>query len=507
MWHAQIFMGIIRSGAIFPGNNFLAPVLNGTETIEVTMEQLSKYIRVAMAIILLGPFFFSGTGLSLTVKEEEDLSRQVLHSVNAQFEFIDDPVVVEYVNKIGGQVASYFPEQLFPYRFYVLNVDVYNAFAIPGGHIFIYSGLLAAMENEDELAGILGHEIAHVYCRHISQSIERSKKLQMAGIAGIAAGVLLGMTAGGEVGSAVTQGSMAATQSAMLAYTRENEIQADQLGLKYLDEAGYSGEGLLTILKKMRGKNWFNTDQIPTYLMTHPAIDDRIAYIDSWLEIMSKTSKPKPAIDSEAFNRVHMKIVAQYSDEKTVLANSTAAVSEHPDDPMARYQYGLILARVGQRDEAIGQLKMALEKRAFDPYILNDLGRIYFLEGHYQQALSILESVNSMIPDDAECLLYMGQTHAELDQLEKASNNFYTLVQKHPGYKQGYYFLGQTLGKQGNLADAHYYLGIYYLKDWDPKNAQIQFKQALKHTTDIERKQEIEKILSGMNPEKPKKNG
>jgi predicted Zn-dependent protease len=471
------------------------------------MKFLLKHVYVIMIITLIGGGIFPSNGLSLTVKEEEDLSRQVLHNIYAQFEFIDDPVIVAYVNRIGQQVASHFPKQLFPYRFYVIDVDVYNAFAIPGGHIFIYSGLLAAMESEEELAGILGHEIAHVYCRHISQSIERAKKLQMASLAGIAAGVLLGMTGSGEAGSAVTQGSMAATQSAMLAYTRENEIQADQLGLKYIDAAGYRGDGLLAILKKMRGKTWFSSDQIPTYLMTHPAIDDRIAYIDSWLDGISKTNKPKPMVDSEAFDRVHLKIITRYSDEKTVLEDSKAAVSERPDDPMAHYQYGLILARIGRRDEAIRHIKIALEKRAFDPYILNDLGRIYFLQGQYQKALSILQSVQTMIPDDAECLLYLGQTQAELNQLDKAADSFHALVRKHPRFKQGYYFLGQTLGKKGNLGDAHYYLGIYYLKDRDYNNARSQFTRALKYTTDIERKQEIEKVLKKLNPKKQKKNG
>ena len=107
------------------------------------------------------------------------------------------------------------------------------------------------MDEEEELAGILGHEIAHVYCRHISQKIERSKKIGMATLAGIAAGILMGLGGAGEAGSAVTMGSMAGGQSAELSYSRENEIQADQNGLKFITEAGYSVSGLLKILKKI----------------------------------------------------------------------------------------------------------------------------------------------------------------------------------------------------------------------------------------------------------------
>jgi len=241
---------------------------------------------------------------------------------------------------------------------------------------------------------------------------------------------------------------------------------------------------------------------VPTYLMTHPAVDDRIAYIDSWLAIISKSSAPKAPAKNEDFQRVHIKLVTQYGDEETVLANSRKAVEQRPDDALAHYQYGLILARIGKREEGIRQIQIALEKRAFDPYILNDLGRIYFLDGQYEKSLNILESVRSMTPEDPECLLYLGQAQTELGRLKEASETFYKLVQNRPQYKMGYYFLGQTLGKQDNLADAYYYLGLYYLKDRDYKTAQAQLQRALKLTNDIQRKQEIEKILSTLTSPK-----
>ena len=99
-----------------------------------------------------------------------------------------------------------------------------------------------------------------------------------------AAGIFLGAAGAGDVGSAVIMGSMAAGQSAMLAYSREDELQADQMGLVYLYDAGYGGEGLLNSLKTIRSKQWFGTEQVPNYLMTHPASEDRMANIDVWLE-------------------------------------------------------------------------------------------------------------------------------------------------------------------------------------------------------------------------------
>jgi len=475
-----------------------------TETIEDSMKSIHKYVRIfAVLIVVLG--VSSGRLASgLTVKEEEDLSRQVMATILKYYPLIDDPVVVEYINTLGNKLVAYLPEKLFQYHFYVVKTDSYNAFATPAGYIFVNSGLLSAMEDEDELAGILAHEIAHVYCRHISQKIERSKKVNMATLAGMAAGILIGATAGGEAGQALTMGSAAAGQSAMLAYSRGDEVQADQLGIVYLTEAGYSAEGLLEVLKKIRSKQWYGSDVMPTYLSTHPAVEDRIAYIDSWIAGQGRDSGSSTRVKSKEFERVRTLMMTRYGDEDTVLADLKAAVTAHPDDPLAHYRYGLILARVGRRDEAIDQIKAALEKQAFDPYILNDLGRIYFLDGQFQKALPILESVLSMKPDDAECLLFLGRTQMELGQLKRASDHFYALVKRFPNYKQGYYFLGHSLGKQGNMADAYYYLGLFYIQDRDLKAATIHLERALKHTDDADRRKEIQNLLAKLDKTKEK---
>jgi predicted Zn-dependent protease len=463
------------------------------------MKPVKKIVAMGVIVILAVSSLVPPAVFSITVKEEEDMSRQMLAMIHKYFELVDDPAVVTYVNEIGNRILSVLPQQPFKYRFYVIKEDVYNAFATPGGHVFVYTGLLDAMEEEEELAGILGHEIAHVYCRHISQKIERSKKIGLATLAGVAAGILMGVGGAAEAGSAVTMGSMAAGQSAELSYSRENEMQADQFGLEFITKAGYSVSGLIKILKKMRSKTWFGSDQIPKYLTTHPASEDRIAYIGSWLEAYNRTSKPIPLVNQDVFNRVHTRVETRYGDEETVLGNLKADVARNPQDPLAHHRYGLILARAGKRQEAIEQIRIALTKRAFDPYILMDLGWVYFLDGQFPQALKTLKSAAGMIPDDPECLFYLGRTQMELGDLIEASDNLLKLTRQHPNFTQAYYFLGQSLGQQQKLGDAHYYLSIFYLRKRDFKNAKIQLKQALKYPQDDERRKKINGWLSKMS--------
>ena len=460
------------------------------------MSMFRKLIGLWLTAVLVMGQLTPQAAIGLTVSEEEKMARSFLGVIFKYFEIIEDPTIVNYVNKVGNRIVAGLDKPLFHYRFYVINTHTYNAFAIPAGYIFINSGLLMAMENEEELAGILGHEIAHVNARHISQRIAISKKIGWARMAGMAAGVLMGLAgAGGDASQAMTAGSAAAAQTAELSYSRENEMQADQLGLIYLAEAGYGGEGLLKILKTMRSKQWYDSKQVPTYMMTHPAIDERIAYIDGQLSAVPKTPKPQAQKSSGEFERVLTQLMTQYGDENLVLRETEAAVKDHPADLLARHRYGLILARVGRREEAIDQLRMVLEKRAFDPYVLRDIGRVYFLDGQYQQALKMLKTAHKMIPDDAECGLYLGETQLELGSFDDASAIFLDVVKKNPTYTQAYYFLGQSLGKQGDLADAHYNLAIYHARKRDYKTAVVQLRRALKYAKDAEKRAKIEKAL------------
>jgi len=468
------------------------------------MRIIKKYTAIWLIVVFCASGLNPPTLNGLSVSEEEEMSHQVLGMIFRYYEIIDDPYVQGYINKLGAKILAVLPEQPFKYHFYIIKEDTLNAFATPAGHIFIHSGLIAKMDTEEELAGIIGHEIAHVYCRHISQAIEHQKKAGWAQLAGMAAGLLLGMGGAGEAASAVTMGSAGAAQSSMLAYSRENELQADQFGLKFLTAADYNGYGLLEGLKKIRSTQWFGEEQIPTYLTTHPAVNDRIAYIDGWLEGHVEAEKKIPMVDPAEFDRIRTRVMVEYSDEDWVLGEFESALRKQPDNPLAHYHYGLILARTGKRDQALEELRAALGKRAFDPYILRDLGRTYFLDGQYQPALSALESAASAIPDDPDCLLFLGQTHMELGNLDESTRIFSGLVEKMPAYPKGYYFLGQSLGKQNNLGEAHYYLGIYYLKKHDGKAAADQLRRAYKHLEDPQKKKNIEEILTKMEKQKQK---
>lgn len=448
-----------------------------------------------LGIIAAAGLIFCSVSWAITPKQEEELAGEFLKMAAKNFQIIDDPLIVGYVERVGRRIVSVLPVQPFGFHFYVIRSDVYNAFAIPAGHVFINSGLLMAMDSEDELAGILGHEIAHVVARHISHKIERSKKIAAATIAGVVAGVFLGGSGSPEAAQAVTSGALAAGQSLSLAYSREDERQADQLGLQYLEKAGYSAAGLLAVLKKIRGRQWYDSKQFPDYLSTHPGSEERLATIGSWME--RNSGKPVSAIPEKtyAFAMVRARLMAEYGEENLAFRNFESAVNTDPEDPVARYGFGLILARKGNLEPAAAQLRHALEKKAFDAYILSDLGRVYFLGGRYAEAVEILKGALSISPGSSDARFLLGRTRMELGDLRGAVSDFESVAAVKPDYPQVSFFLGRTYGELQQLDRAHYYLGIHYKEKGDRKNALFHLKNALSLTGDAIKKERIQQMI------------
>jgi len=433
----------------------------------------------------------------LTNREERKLGKKFFEYIKRHVTIIDDPRIVNYVNRVGQKIVSQLPVQPFEYRFYVIKKHTYNAFATPAGYIFINSGLIADMDSEEELAGILAHEIAHVACRHISKRIEKNKKIGLATMAGLLAGIFLGGSA--ATSAAVATSSIAAGKSLALKYSREDEIQADQIGLKYLTRAGYSGKGMLTVLKKIRSNRWFGPEQTPTYLTTHPAIEDRLTYIDTWLQVHPEKTKSSISFDPDDFQKVKTRIIALYGDVDSALRTFCAAIKKDPRDGLAYYGLGLTLFKNNQKEEALRNFQTAVRYRATDPDILRELGKTYFYMGRYSEALRTLHAAIAFNPNDCEVLFLLGRAQLEVKNLKNARESFQTLLKKHPDYVMAIYYLGETFSRLGNQGEAHYYLGLYFKKKGRYRNALFHLNRAMKHLgTDPKKKEMITKALKDL---------
>jgi len=210
-----------------------------------------------------------GKGINFySIEKEIALGRQLAQEVRRQSRIVDDPLISEYVNRIGQNLVRN-SDARYPFTFQVIDADALNAFALPGGYVFVNSGLIQIADEEDELAGAMAHEIAHVAARHMTRQASRST---LANLLTVPLSVLFG----GWGGYAARQGAGLAIPATFLSFTRADETEADYLGVQYMYAAGYDPAGIISVFEKLEALARKEPGAIGRVFATHPPDADRI---------------------------------------------------------------------------------------------------------------------------------------------------------------------------------------------------------------------------------------
>lgn len=463
---------------------------------EIKMKPCKYFLVYCLTLIFLGGTLCPAHAIS--IPDEKNLAKEFMEMIQEHRLILHDPIARHMINTVGQKIQSVLPSQPFNYTFYLIADDSFNAFASPGANIFIHTGLITALDTLDEFAGIMAHEIAHAASRHVSQAIDRSKIVGIGSMAGMLAGILLGTAGGGEAAQALTVGSMAAGQSAMLAFTRENETDADQKAILFLKQTGYNPEGLLSGLTKMRESDFRGVEGIPDYFKTHPGTGNRIVHIAGVLAGDTPEEK-KFGHDSLDFDMVKYRIMGLYSDLGKSFNKVETKLKEDPENPALHYGMGLLYARKNQRSLAISHLQKALSLKMFEPMILVELGHIYIQNGEFSKALNVLQGVKDDSVIGLLARYHMAEAQLESGDLIQAGKNFkQVLDQEAPGYPRAYYHMAHIMSQEKNPAMSHYYLGVYYDETRDIKNATLHLGRAIKTLEDPALKEDAEKRLEDM---------
>src|ERR1039458_3607493 len=211
-----------------------------------------------------------GKGVNFySLEKEMALGKQLAEEVQRQAKVVDDPLISEYINRIGQNLVRNSDAKV-PFTFQVIEGESPNAFALPGGYVFIYTALLEIADEEDELAAAMAHEIAHVAARHMTKQATKS---QMVNLAGVPVGVILG---GGIGGAVARQGAAAGLPAVFMHFTRQDEAEADYLGVQYLYAAGYDPNGAISIFEKLESLEKKQPGTVARIFSTHPMDAARI---------------------------------------------------------------------------------------------------------------------------------------------------------------------------------------------------------------------------------------
>ncbi|MBA4358841.1 MAG: hypothetical protein C0405_14070, partial [Desulfovibrio sp.] len=380
-----------------------------------------------------------------TLEEERKLGREAYDEVMEKVPLVKDPDCLAYLRGLGKRITDLLQDDPFTYVFNIADDGEMNAFAIPGGYIFFFRGIITMLENEGELVGILAHEISHIHHRHLAGRVDRSTPVGIASIAGALAGmVLAALTGGAALGTALMFGSVASGIQAHLGFSREDESQSDYTGYKLMTALGYPGQDMAQSFNRIwRVERLLGPANVPNYLRTHPASPERMERIEDMARRNAVLAKP---YDNREFLRIKTRLIALYErDDQAALAFSRQRVAQ-PDDPLAVYGLALVEMRRKHFQQALDLLAL-LKKRWWkdSPLVAREEGKCRLLMGQPARAREILTPVVLLRANDAEALSLLAQAQLQEEQLEPARQTLLGLVKLEPDNDQAQYDLGVVL--------------------------------------------------------------
>ncbi len=384
-----------------------------------------------------------GQNSTLQLHKEDKLGRALYQRLKQNGYVVEDPLLSRYLSDIGETLLSGLDNRFRDYNFYIVRNSSVNAFATPGGYIGVNLGLIAMAENEDELAAVLAHEIAHVELMHGMQMLEQAEKINLIGMISILAAII---ASGGnaDAAGALLYGGAAGSTQAMITFTRTNEYEADRLGIELLKKSNYDPLAMATFLQKLQQQEQAGELSSIEFIRTHPIGSNRIAEILSRLSNLPK-STPKPR---------------RYQQFKDYLFYSQPAGIRLVQE--TEFSQSLDLLRNGQYEEAEGKIRLLLKQDPDSLWYNSTLAEIMEFQQRYAEATALYQSQLLLYPDDLALGSRLVKVLVKQGQYEPALEQALRLKTSHGNDPMVYSLLVDIYDKQGQavlqqLAEADYH--------------------------------------------------
>lgn len=408
--------------------------------------------------------------LYLSSENEHRLGMATLQRIRAQGVVLDDILLNEYLSSIGQNLAAFAQNNGEAFTFFLVRDQTINAFAAPGGFIGVQSGLILATQSEDELAGVLAHEIAHVSQGHIARTFADARSMTLPLAAALVASALLA-AANGQVGGAALAGALAAQAQHQINFTRANEQEADRVGTRILAQAGFDPNGMATFFGRLERLSGGSAGQIPEFLRSHPLPSNRIADTTDRFErpIVRRTRK-----DETSYQLAKARLQVLTSDDPAGLVRqfeTVLAKGRSEDENAQHYGYALALKRVGRYDEALRQIARL---RANMPDTLSlrlEEADIVLAKGDKARAWRLYEDAKSLFADDFTLDMYYGQALVTQGDPRKAMQLLQPHLHRRPSDIALYALYAQGAQRTGDSAAMHSAMAEYYYLNGDLEQA------------------------------------
>ncbi len=447
----------------------------------------------SLSVIIILFLCVSPCCAEFTIDDEKKLGREFYEKLGKHQFLLENKRINDYITKIGNLVLAGNKQVPFQFRFSVVNNSAINAFATPGGYIYLNKGLINAVENEGQLAGVIAHEIGHANARHVASIIEKSRQLNAAALAAILAGAFLG--GGGEATAAVAAFSVAGAVTLNLKYSREHEEEADRLGIEYLTKAGYYPAATVDFLKIMK-KYEFISKSMPSYFLTHPGTDERIFYLESLLLTTYRQKGAENIIGN--LGRIKALIALDGNNLDSRYRQLKEAITKEPENIDLLYALALVEEKIGMTGDALNHYQRVLTLAPRDEDVLKSLGLLYLTSGKADQAQAYLLRANAVNAANNEVTLALGKSYYALGNYEKALEYYLKLEGESVEDEVDiHYYIAMTYGKLHVPGESHYNFGLYFKKINKKDTALFHFKKALDFFPQgSERREDINKAIN-----------
>lgn len=417
------------------------------------------------------------SGGVMTRVQEQRLGQAFMRNVRKQLNVITDPWMSDYIQSLGGRLASNSSAQGQRFHFFLIDSPVVNAFAGPDGHIGVFAGLLLTTETESELASVIAHEIAHVTQKHLVRAFDDASRLSLPmGALALAAAVIGGQS---QLGAAAMAGVQAGMVQHQINFTRANEHEADRMGIHTLARADFNPRAMPVFFERMGRATRFYGTELPEFLRTHPVTTNRIADSRGRAETYPYRQHP----DSLGYHLVRATLrERQYEDPKDAVRffRETLADGRYRNEAGQRYGYALALLRNRDYKGARAELdKLLQDQPQQTAYRILD-ARLYRESGKPERALATLEAALKLSPDSYPLTMAYAQTLLDTGNPRPARQALEKLLPRRPLDAALYELLSQAAGDAGEINQAHEYLAEHYFLSGRLEQARQQLEIALR---------------------------
>jgi predicted Zn-dependent protease len=389
---------------------------------------------------------------AITLDKEVIIGDALMRQLRGQAPLINDPLLDEYIQDLGNRLVAQAENVKFPYKFFIINSPDINAFAFFGGHIGIHTGLIYNARNESELASVLAHEVSHVTQRHIARRIEAQQKSSPLQIASLLGGILLAAV-NPEAGMAALSVGNAASAQSSINYTRQNEKEADRVGINILAQAGFDPNGASSFFGILAEKSRLKSTPL-AFLQTHPLPESRIADARSRAATYRSRSYP----ESLSFHLAKSRILARYyATPKSNIAYFSAQIDNQSHVFKQAAEYGLALAYFGDEkySAALELINTLLEMDPDNLFYIDTFTDIAIETKQYQRAIDKLSAQIVHTPHNRVLTLNLANVLIKDNKIDRATGLLKDYLLVNPDNMLAYQLLSDAYRTSAQSLEMH----------------------------------------------------